>query len=219
MSRPPLVKICGLARLADLRHALACGADFVGAVIEVASSPRSVSVAQARVLAKACPGRFVAVTNSTEAGQLRRIVEALRPRALQVYGEDALAAALPLREMTKLWLAVGVPAETDSPARAVEEALALASAAREAGVEMIVLDTCVGGRSGGTGKMADWAVAAEVVRRSALPVLLAGGISPENAAEALAEVRPAGLDASSRLESSPGCKNHIAVRELIRAAR
>jgi phosphoribosylanthranilate isomerase len=84
---------------------------------------------------------------------------------------------------------------------------------------MIVLDTAVRGQSGGTGQVSDWSVAARIVAQSPLPVLLAGGISPENAPAALATVQPAGLDASSRLEASPGRKDPAKVRELGRIAK
>jgi phosphoribosylanthranilate isomerase len=214
-----LLKICGLTNDSDLRLAQECGADFLGVIVEVAESPRSVGLEEAKALAAACPERIVAVTTSDDAEQLRRIVEALRPRALQLHNPKALEAALPLREITRLWLAVPVPVAAEDREAAVRGALELIAQAAEAGVEMIVLDTCAPGdrrtyATGGTGRTSDWGAAAEIVRRSPLPVLLAGGISPDNAAEALARVCPAGLDASSRLESSPGRKDHAAVRKL-----
>jgi len=214
MTKSPLLKICGLTIAADLRLAQRCGADFLGVIVEVEGSPRSVSLEEARGLAELCPERLVAVTTSDDAAQLRRIAAALHPRALQLHNPAALQAARGLRELTRLWLAVPVPARTDDSEAALGEALALIDAGAQAGVEMIVLDTSAGGKTGGTGQTSDWEVAAEIVRRSPLPVLLAGGIGPENAAAALAHVCPAGLDASSRLESAPGRKSARAVRDL-----
>jgi len=215
----PLLKVCGLTNIPDLRQAQRCRADFLGAIVEVPSSPRSVSVEQAQVLARLCPDRLVAVTTSADPDQLRRIVAGLRPHALQLHSPAALAAAPDLREQTRLWLAVPVPVQADDTAAAVAQALATVEQAQAAGVEMIVLDTAVKGRTGGTGQASDWEVAAEIVRRSPLPVLLAGGISPDNAAEALARVAPAGLDASSRLELAPGRKNPLAIRNLARIVK
>ncbi len=219
MSQPPLLKVCGLTTIPDLKHARRCGADFLGAIVEVPSSPRSISLAQAAVLARLCPDRLVAVTTSGDAAQLRRIVEALRPRALQLHSPAALTAAPDLRGQTRLWLAVPMPVQADDLAAAIAQALGVIEQAQAAGVEMIVLDTSVKGRTGGTGQTSDWDIAAEVVRRSPLPVLLAGGIGPDNAAEALSRVHPAGLDASSRLESSPGRKDPAAVRDLARVVK
>ena len=219
MATTPLLKICGLTTIPDLRQAQRCGADFLGLIVEVEGSPRSLPLAQACGLARLCPERLVAVTTSTDPAQLRRIVETLRPRALQLHDPSALEAAQPLRGLTQLWLAVPVPAQAEDREGAIADALALLAEAQQAGVEMIVLDTCAPGdrrtqATGGTGQTSDWDVAAEIVRQSPLPVLLAGGISPDNATEALARVQPAGLDASSRLECAPGRKDARAVRAL-----
>jgi phosphoribosylanthranilate isomerase len=214
-----LLKICGLTTIADLRLAQRCGADFLGVVVDVAASPRSVSLAQAARLVRLCPDRVVAVTTSDDPAELRRLADTLRPRALQLHDPQALAASPELLSLTRLWLAVAIPAATEAPEQAITDALALIEQAQQAGVVMIVLDTSQDGKMGGTGETSDWQVAAEIVRRSPLPVLLAGGISPDNAATALAQVCPAGLDASSRLEISPGRKRAEAVRELGRIVK
>lgn len=209
-----LLKICGLTRIADFRHAQRCGADFFGIIVNVPSSPRSLSIAAATHLAVLCPQRVVAVTTDIQAEQLAEIVKILQPHALQLHNPQALAAAQDLRGATRLWLAVPVPSHTEAPRQAVEEAMSSITQAQEHGVEMIILDTVSKGRMGGTGQTSDWAIAAEIVRQSPLPVLLAGGIGPDNVREALECVKPAGIDASSRLEIYPGQKNPLAVRAL-----
>lgn len=208
-----LLKVCGLCRIADLRQAQRCGTDFVGLVIEAPRSPRAVSLAQAERLARLAPERVVAVVVSEELEFLREVTRRLRPRALQLHGAQAVALARELRELCPVWVAVGVPAqgaEGDSEEQALEQIVAAAAA----GVEMIVLDTAAGGQTGGTGQTCDWEQAARIVARSPLPVLLAGGVCAENAAQALALVRPAGLDASSRLEVCPRVKDPAQVRRL-----
>jgi len=217
MSTPPLLKICGLTTIADLRQAQRCGADFLGLVIERPGVARSVKMWQAERLARLAPAQTVAVAVSEDGAFLREVIARLQPRAVQLHSTRAAELAAELRAACPVWVAVGLPPRGESAQ--AETALTAIAAAAAAGAEMIVLDTAVKGRTGGTGQTSDWEVAAEIVGRSPLPVLLAGGISPDNAAEALARVRPAGLDASSRLEISPGRKDAVAVRELARVVK
>ncbi|MCE5240740.1 phosphoribosylanthranilate isomerase [bacterium] len=217
MSNTPLLKICGLTTIADLGHARRCGADFLGLVVERPGVARSVKLWQAERLARVAPRQTVAVVVSDHLDFLRQVAERLHPRALQIHSAHAASLASELRGLCPIWTAVGLPPRGEAAQAA--EALEAIAAAATAGAEMIVLDTSVRGQTGGTGRTSDWEVAAEVVRRSPLPVLLAGGIGPDNAAEALARVRPAGLDASSRLEIAPGRKDPVAVRDLVRAVK
>ena len=85
---------------------------------------------------------------------------------------------------------------------------------------LVMLDSLVLGEYGGTGKAADWSTAREYVAQSGLPPLvLAGGLTPDNVAEAIAAVRPAAVDVASGVESSPGRKDMAAVEVFVRAAR
>lgn len=213
-----MLKICGLTSIADLRCAEGAGAEFLGVVIE-APSPRAVSVEVAAKLAALAPGRLVAVVVSGDLPFLRRVLREVKPRALQLHGPHALELVERLASECPVWLAVSLPPATESTTTAAEAALQVICKAQLAGAEMIVLDTAVKGHSGGTGQVSDWAVAARIVAQSPLPVLLAGGICPDNAAEALAEVQPAGLDASSRLEATPGRKDAGKVAELGRVVK
>jgi phosphoribosylanthranilate isomerase len=84
--------------------------------------------------------------------------------------------------------------------------------------DQVLLDAFVPGLEGGTGKVFDWRLA-EVVQRRGAPVIVAGGLTPENVAGAVKTARPWGVDVSSGVESAPGKKDHDAVRRFIRAAR
>ncbi len=96
----------------------------------------------------------------------------------------------------------------------------LARLARVPGeAKAVLLDPYHAHQAGGTGLTLDWGLAAECVQASHLPVILAGGLTPENVGEAIRRVRPAGVDASSRLESEPGKKDHGKIRRFIENAR
>lgn len=213
-----LLKICGLTNIADLRCAQEAGADYLGTVIE-APSPRAVTLDVAAKLAALAPDRMVAVVVSGDLPFLRLVLREVKPRAIQLHGPHALELVERLASECPVWLAVSLPPAGENAAAAANQALQIIGKAAVAGAEMIVLDTAVGGQSGGTGQVSDWAVAAIVVAQSPLPVLLAGGICPDNAAEALEQVQPAGLDASSRLEAAPGRKDSAKVAALGRVAK
>ncbi|MEI6500770.1 MAG: phosphoribosylanthranilate isomerase, partial [Armatimonadota bacterium] len=184
-----------------------------------APSPRAVTVEVAARLARLAPERIVAVVVSRDEAFLRRVIREVQPRALQLHGPHAPELVARFADRCPVWVAVPVPAADSVGETSAARTLAIIGQAAVAGAELIVLDTAVSGQSGGTGQVSDWALAAQIVAQSPLPVLLAGGISPDNAAEALAQVQPAGLDASSRLERSPGRKDPQRVRALGRVVK
>jgi phosphoribosylanthranilate isomerase len=87
------------------------------------------------------------------------------------------------------------------------------------GAARIVLDAPHATAFGGTGNTVDWDLAAEIVAASSVPVVLAGGLRPENVAEAIRRVRPFGVDVSSGVESSPGVKDPAKLRAFFEAVR
>lgn len=86
-------------------------------------------------------------------------------------------------------------------------------------VGMVLLEPHVEGQYGGTGQRVDWDQAAEFVQKTHHKVILAGGLTPENVAEAIARVKPFGVDVSSGIETSPGIKDHGKLKAFIQAAR
>lgn len=83
----------------------------------------------------------------------------------------------------------------------------------------LVLDAYKDEQYGGTGHVVDWDLAAEIVQRSARPVVLAGGLTPDNVAKAIERVRPYAVDVSSGIESMPGIKDLVKLRDFIHAAK
>jgi phosphoribosylanthranilate isomerase len=190
------VKICCIADAGEARMAADAGADLLGLVGPMPTGPGVVTIPEARAIADAAPpwaepvlltaaDTPAAILADAEAGGVRT-VQLVRHIAPEVH--DALAGTAPwLRRIQVVH---------------VEDREALGTAARYDGrADALLLDS---GRPsvdelGGTGRAHDWAVSAEIVRRSGAPVFLAGGLSPQNVARALREVRPFGLDLCSGL--------------------
>ncbi|MGD9497105.1 MAG: hypothetical protein AB7Y46_12480 [Armatimonadota bacterium] len=218
----PLLKICGLTRLADVRAAEAAGADFCGLIVEIERSPRALTREQARLLARGVRARPVLVVEEMPPEEIAALVEATGAAAVQLHGGDAgyvAAVAGALGGRAEVWRPVGLPEQAEDRDAAVAAAMAQIEAALAAGASAIVLDTRGPEGEGGTGRTCDWGAAAEIVRRCRSPVILAGGLSPANLAAALHATGAAGLDLSSSLERAPGLKCPLRLRELGRAWR
>ncbi len=197
------VKICGITRTDDALAAVDLGADALGFIF-VPGSPRMVTPDQAARIIRRLPSGVVAVgvfRNAAREAMLKVATEA-GLGTLQLHGEELPqeTQGYPL----PVWKAFGVDASF------VPEALSAYT------VEACVLDTRSGGETGGTGRPFDWSVA---VRAAAFGrIVLAGGITPDNAAEAAA-VRPWALDVNSGVESCPGRKDHALLRRLFASLR
>ncbi len=193
------VKICGHRTLEDVRAAR--GADALGFVVATPASPRNLPVEQARALIRSarCSHKIVLVTTESDPERLAPLVERLQPHGLQVHRElppaelRGIADALP--PDVELWGLLAVP-----PGAEVSERVERAQALVQAPLEALVLDTHKDGRSGGTGVPHDWEVSRRVREAVPLPVVLAGGLTPENVRAAVACVRPWAVDVSSGVE-------------------
>jgi phosphoribosylanthranilate isomerase len=199
------VKICGLTRAGDVEQAVAAGADAVGFVL-YERSPRHVPVERLAELACRVPAGVlrVGVVVNAPAEQVLRAVAAGGLHAIQFHGDepDALVAGF---AAARAWRAVGLRSEAD-----VEAAL-------RSPAERLVIDAVGAAGRGGTGQVCNWGLAAALARRR--PALLAGGLRPENVAEAVRQVRPWGVDVSSGVEITPGVKDAQRLRDFIAAAR
>ncbi|NLO73920.1 MAG: phosphoribosylanthranilate isomerase [candidate division WS1 bacterium] len=215
----PWIKICGLTCVPDLHLALDLGARYVGC-IWVPTSPRCVSLPRARELAGAAGDRLVLVVRNLPLPELGDLLAVLRPGVIQLHGEEPPDLARDLRAAhpeVVLWKALGVSPRAGDPTAETARLLALARAYEAAGVHGLLLDTQGSTGSGGTGQTGDWQVAAQLVRSLEVPLILAGGLCPENVENAARQVQPAGLDLSSGVESSPGKKSHERLEALFTA--
>jgi phosphoribosylanthranilate isomerase len=206
VTEPTFVKICGVTRVSDAVRAAELGASAVGVNL-VASSKRCVSVDVAREVALALRGhaQVIAVVAGLGAAELRHLLDQTGVDRLQLHGD----------EPPELLREVGPAAFKALRVRGAED-LGLASTFD---CEPLLVDAYVPGELGGTGHRADWELAARIARQRL--VLLAGGLRPDDLADALRAVRPWGVDVASGVEISgrPGDKDWGAVRAFIEAAR
>jgi len=198
------VKICGMTRAEDVAAALDAGADYVGFVF-YPKSPRAVTADRARRIldAQAGPCRAVGVFVNASPTEVERVVRTCALYAAQLHGreEPAAFADCPVRLWRAVWPGGGVVRVDPAAWRA----------------ERYVVDAAVPGLYGGTGVEADWNAAAALA--AARPVMLAGGLTPDNVAAAVAAVRPRGVDVSGGVETAPGRKDHAAVRAFVAQAK
>ena len=198
------VKICGNVTLKDTMAAVEAGADAVGFVF-YARSPRVVSPKAVAAIVSHLPpfvtpvGLFV----NEKPEVVRQIASDCGIRLVQLHGEESPQYCAEL----KLPVLKGIRVRT-------REDVANLSAYR---VDAILLDAYVEGMAGGTGTTFDWSLAVEA--KTWGPIILAGGLTPDNVGEAISRVRPYGVDVSSGVESSPGAKDHAKVKAFVEAVK
>jgi phosphoribosylanthranilate isomerase len=195
------IKICGITRLEDALCAAASGADAVGFIFHEAS-PRYITPVKAKAIIAQLPAGIakVGVFVNREAEEVKRTVDMCGLDLIQLHGDEnpAYCHLFPSERVIK----------SVSP-RMAEELLALAVYE----VRAFLVDARDAGRYGGTGKRADWALAARLGERH--PLILAGGLDAANIEAALAVVSPRAVDINSGCELTPGIKDHDRMRRMI----
>jgi phosphoribosylanthranilate isomerase len=201
--RRTIVKVCGLTRLEDARMALDAGADWLGFVVK-ADRPRAITPeAAARIVEALGDAHTVAVMVSPTPEEALAIARRMGAARVQLHRVDP--SQWPEDFPLPITFGVGMDAN-GRPTTALP-----------AERHLVLLDTAHPTLPGGTGLTFPWTLAAELAARR--PVLLAGGLDAENVGEAIERVRPFGVDASSRLESSMGIKDPERVRRFVAAVR
>lgn len=210
------VKICGMTRPEAARAAADAGADAIGLIF--AESPRRVAPALAAEIVRSLPPWVspVGVFVDASAEEVRAVADEAGLVAVQLHGDEPPAMPGAMGRL-KVLKAFRLGAEAD-----VDAALAWLADAARAGrsPDAVLVDARVtGGPKGGTGRVADWALAARLRQATALPLVLAGGLGPENVADAIRAVHPWGVEGNSGVESAPGRKDPDKVRAFMQAVR
>jgi phosphoribosylanthranilate isomerase len=217
---PIWIKICGNTSLADAQLAVEAGADAVGFVF--APSPRRVTIADVAAISPHLPATVEKIGVFVDAG-LEEICSAVRACGLtgvQLHFEAG--AEIPAKIHERLGPELRILRVLHFEANAAEQFTAkIAHHAQNPDVAAVLLDSRGDKAVGGTGITFDWAAARKAVfgHAGTLKLILAGGLNPVNVAEAVATVRPWGVDVVSGVEASPGRKDPGKVREFISRAR
>ena len=208
MLMPPKIKICGITNPQDADAAVEAGADALGFVF-YAQSPRCVEPAVAqRIITKLPPFVLpVGVFVNQDLEIVRNLFDECGLAFAQLHGDESpnyceslgrpVLRALRLQDQASL--------------------LALAEYKGRMGIRGFVVDAFSDHAYGGTGNRADWTLALKIAK--AAPILLAGGLTPENVQDAIRQVQPYGVDVSSGVECRPGQKDHDKIRAFIQAVR
>ncbi len=200
-----IVKICGITNSDDALAAARAGADALGFVF-YDKSPRRVTVeAAAAVVRKVPPGiaRVGVFVNPDEELVMQAVTDC-GLNLLQFHGD----------ETPEFCLQFGLMSMKAFRVRDAASLNALSSYPTDAWL----LDAYSPAGQGGTGERFDWALAKEAVKLGK-PIFLAGGLTPENVADAIGQARPYGVDVSSGVEAAPGKKDHAKVASFIKAAK
>lgn len=209
------VKICGIRNLQEARLALFAGADALGFLCGLNYHTfDELDVAAAGAIVREMPP-FMATVLVTHKDDPHWVAEACRETGcdtVQLHGELPLEKIPELREKlrgVRIIKAVNVVDES-----AIEHALAAAQHA-----DAVLLDSRAGERLGGTGRTHDWTISARIVKAARKPVILAGGLNPDNVRSAIETVRPFAVDVNSGVEAQDGVKSPLKVADFVRLAK
>jgi len=202
------IKMCGITNVDDARVAVEAGADALGFVM-YRKSPRFVEPAVVKAIVAGLPPFMlpVGVFVNEEPARVRTLMDECGLALAQLHGDETAPYCQDL----------GRPVLKALRLKDRGTFLALAEFSGRANVRGFLIDAFSDQAYGGTGQTVDWGLAQEVAQ--SMPVVLAGGLTPVNVAEAIARVRPYGVDVSSGVELSPGKKDHRKVKAFIHAAR
>jgi len=210
------IKICGLTSMEDARATVEAGADAVGLNF-YPKSARSIPVDVARRIVDILPRQIVKVGLfvNAQVDELIDIVEQVGLDLIQLHGDEPpeYLARLGVRPVLRAFrlTQAGLPPIFSY----LDECERLGFPPR-----MVLMDSYRKGEYGGTGETANWGVAAEYAQmNSRPPLVLAGGLTPENVADAIRAVHPAAVDTASGVEFTPGHKDPSRVEAFVRAAR
>jgi phosphoribosylanthranilate isomerase len=208
------IKICGIRTLDDALAAVDAGADMLGFNF-YKKSVRHVDVGICRGITAAIRGmayvRFVGVFVNASVAEINAIVGTCGLNLIQLHGDETPEMFAQLAPKAFKAIRLSTDSETDS--RTITDFAKL----RQGIAPALLVDAAVKGVYGGSGVTADWSVAAELAKK--VPLLLAGGLTPENVSDAVRQVKPWGVDVASGVESRPGVKDEAKIIAFVQAVR
>ena len=199
------IKFCGITRIDDARRAVDLGVDALGFVF-TRNSQRFIGIREARAIRAELPPFVTAVAlfMDDEAGWIEEVIAGVQPDLLQFHGAEPAGFA---SSFARPYIKAVPMASVASAARYMSDFHNAAG---------FLLDSHARGERGGTGEAFDWAQAPQDRER---PIVLAGGLTAANVAQAIAAVRPYAVDVSSGIESAPGIKDPAKMRAFLAAVQ
>jgi len=220
------VKICGNTDAGQVELCAACGADCVGFVVEYpVAVPWNLAREEAAPLVARVPPMIArAVVTGGEAEKVLAIARFLMPHVVQLHTDNSLEETAAIgRELSGLGIAliraVRIDAATGRASGEIEDPLEAVLALEQAGVAAVLLDARTRDMPAGTGVALDWAMAGRIREALRLPLILAGGLTPENVRSAVEQVRPFAVDVITGVEASRAVKSAERVRRFIQEAK
>jgi phosphoribosylanthranilate isomerase len=200
------VKICGITNLKDARHAVACGADFLGFVF-YPLSPRFISPQKAREIIQALPRSIeaVGVFVNEDPVEVKRVAKYCGLGLIQLHGDESPGYLKRLKSRSVL------------KALRIKDRIPWVKI-RSYGKVMFLFDTYQKNLFGGTGKSFQWEILKSLKKKS-IKFIVSGGLRPENVKELVSNIRPFAVDVSSGVESKPGKKDKLLVKKFIKAVK
>jgi phosphoribosylanthranilate isomerase len=207
------VKICGLTREEDLAVAMNMGADAVGFLVGVPESPRNLTLKRAKKLLSSVPVFVdkVVVTPSKSFEWLLEVNNMLKPSAIQIHGKKIDSKKIEESIQDTMLIKTIYVTESTLNEKTIKDLKKF---------DAILLDSFSKNQYGGTGKVHDWKLSRKIKEAlEPIPVILAGGLTPNNVKEAILTVKPYAVDVASGIEINPGIKDHKKIKAFIENAK
>jgi phosphoribosylanthranilate isomerase len=195
------IKICGITRVEDALTSAEMGVDAIGLVF-YPPSPRNVEAKAARAIVRALPPfvTTVGLFMNAETASVESVLKTVHLDCLQFHGDESPEFC----EQFEMPYIKAIPMGEDKPFTHLVEGFEHASA--------WLLDSHGHNQAGGSGETFDWLRVPQVVEK---PIILAGGLNPDNVQSAIAKVRPYAVDCSSGVEMNPGVKDPEKIRDFV----
>ena len=198
------IKFCGMTRLQDVQIANSLDIYAIGLVF-YPPSPRAVSIDQARLLSTETASVItrVGLFMNQDARTIEQVLNEVELDMLQFHGQEEAAFCNAFGKPYFKSIAMGKDHD-------------LSSASEYDSAQALLLDSNAFGQPGGSGKVFDWD---KIPQQLGRPIILAGGLNPDNVTEAICKVHPFAVDVSSGIESQKGIKDEIKMKEFVKAVR
>ncbi|MHA1143141.1 MAG: phosphoribosylanthranilate isomerase [Candidatus Helarchaeota archaeon] len=215
------IKICGLKDSKHIEQIVYQGVDAIGTVVNVPRSARSISIQHALSIRRSIPPfiSHVCVTVPETIVDALSLEEKLRPDVLQVHALEKESFFKELRRIIKTKLVLALPIDESGNSRLIDKDPIFASQVLTKYCDALLIDSYSAKTIGGSGVVHDWSIAKKVRESINVPLILSGGLTPENVRNAIETVQPFAVDVSSGVESAPGVKDIDLIKEFIKNSR